>query len=96
MRIFKYRSFSSWSKTENLTDASLISAVQEITNGLFEANLGGGLYKKRVAREKVRVSEEVIEHLLPINRMIELFLCMALPKMNVKTLVIRKKKPTKN
>jgi len=34
-------------KTE-LTDASLCQAVQEMSQGLIEADLGGGLVKKRV------------------------------------------------
>lgn len=51
MRIFKYRSFHQWAKAERLTDSSLKNAVNEIEQGLFEANLGGGLYKKRVARK---------------------------------------------
>lgn len=51
MRIFKYRLFYKWAKSEGLTDSSLKNAVEEIEKGLFEANLGSGLYKKRVARK---------------------------------------------
>lgn len=51
MQILKYRTFHQWAKAEKLTDSSLKNAVNEIEQGLFEANLGGGLYKKRVARK---------------------------------------------
>ena len=34
---------------EGLSDKLLIEAVQEICDGLFDANLGSGIYKKRVA-----------------------------------------------
>ncbi len=51
MRILKYRAFHQWAKAERLTDSSLKVAINEIEQGLFEANLGGGLYKKRVARK---------------------------------------------
>ena len=51
MRIFKYRSFRQWAKSEGLSDDSLKNAIDEMERGLFEANLGNGLYKKRVARK---------------------------------------------
>jgi len=51
MKIFKYRTFHQWAKAEGLEDAVLEKAVNEIENGLFEANLGSGLYKKRIARK---------------------------------------------
>jgi hypothetical protein len=51
MRILKHRVFHKWARSEKLTDSSLKDAIREIEKGLFEANLGGGLYKKRVARK---------------------------------------------
>lgn len=51
MRIFKYRAFRQWAKSEGLNDTSLKAAVDEMERGLFDANLGNGLYKKRVARK---------------------------------------------
>jgi hypothetical protein len=51
MRVFKSRTFHQWAKSERLGDKSLKSAVDEMERGLFEANLGNGLYKKRVARK---------------------------------------------
>lgn len=49
MKIYKHRSFHQWAKSEGLTDKALKKAIEEMENGLFEANLGSGLYKKRVA-----------------------------------------------
>jgi hypothetical protein len=51
MSIFKYKQFYSWAKSEELDDNALVIAVNEIEKGLFEANLGSGLYKKRIARK---------------------------------------------
>ncbi len=49
MRIFKLKSFSRWAEKHDLTDAALKCAVEEIVAGSVEANLGGNLYKKRIA-----------------------------------------------
>ena len=49
LKIFKTKSFNKWAKKLCLTDRALIKAVEEIEKGLLEANLGGNLYKKRVA-----------------------------------------------
>ncbi|OGT47011.1 MAG: hypothetical protein A3E82_01965 [Gammaproteobacteria bacterium RIFCSPHIGHO2_12_FULL_38_11] len=51
MMILKLKSFHRWAKSEGVSDASLKKAVNEITRGLVEGDLGGGLFKKRVARE---------------------------------------------
>lgn len=51
MRIFKYQVFRQWAKSESLDDNSLKNAVIEIEKGMFAINLGGGLYKKRIARK---------------------------------------------
>ena len=50
MAIYKNRWFDRWARKEGLTTASLCTAVQEMAAGLFEADLGGGLVKKRIAR----------------------------------------------
>lgn len=49
-RILKRRDFARWQASEKLPDAALCKAVQEMESGLIDANLGGLLYKKRVAR----------------------------------------------
>ena len=48
-RIFKTRLFSQWLSKSKLTDTNLLSAINEMETGLYEANLGGHVYKKRVA-----------------------------------------------
>lgn len=50
MRIYKHKPFHLWAKHEGISDVTLKNAVNEIVNNLFDADLGGGLYKKRVAR----------------------------------------------
>lgn len=50
MSIFKRKSFARWQQEEQLPDAALCKAAQEIERGLIDADLGGFLYKKRVAR----------------------------------------------
>lgn len=49
MRIFKTRDFNEWAEDEGLTDAMLRAAIEEMEQGLVEANLGGNVYKKRIA-----------------------------------------------
>ena len=48
---YKTKVFDKWAlnKKNNLTDAVLQTAVEEMENDLYEANLGGDVYKKRVA-----------------------------------------------
>ena len=47
-RIFKTRYFQRWMRKTELTDAALRQAVQEMAGGLIDADLGGGVVKKRV------------------------------------------------
>lgn len=49
MRIFKNKPFDRWTIEVKLSDDDLKEAVKEISNGLYEANLGGSIYKKRIA-----------------------------------------------
>jgi len=49
MRIFRTRAFSRLEVARQLSDADLRAAVAEMNNGLWDANLGGQVYKKRVA-----------------------------------------------
>lgn len=51
MAIYKNKWFHRWAKKEGLHDQALCAAVDEMAAGLFEADLGGGLLKKRIARE---------------------------------------------
>jgi len=56
MPIFKTRTFARWARKEGLRDSALRAAVAEIVAGLPDADLGGGLVKKRVARAGRRKS----------------------------------------
>ncbi len=48
--ILKRKDFARWQWSEKLSDAALCQAVKEMEDGLIDADLGGFLYKKRVAR----------------------------------------------
>ena len=50
MNVLKRKDFARWQAGEKLPDAALCNAVQEMERGLIDAELGGQLYKKRVAR----------------------------------------------
>lgn len=49
-QILKTKSFTRWQRREGLPDSALCEAVKEMGEGLIDADLGGSLYKKRVAR----------------------------------------------
>jgi hypothetical protein len=50
MAIYKTRWFERWARKQGLTTPSLCAAVREMKAGLYEADLGSGLLKKRIAR----------------------------------------------
>ena len=50
MAIYKTRWFNRWAKDQKLNDSILCNAVAEMAAGLYDADLGGGLFKKRIAR----------------------------------------------
>ncbi|HDR8956201.1 type II toxin-antitoxin system RelE/ParE family toxin [Burkholderia vietnamiensis] len=47
-RVLKTRHFQRWMRKSGLTDAALCEAVEEMVAGLIDADLGGGVVKKRV------------------------------------------------
>ena len=47
--IIKTRKFDRWSRKAGLVDKLLCHAVAEMVMGLVDADLGGGVYKKRIA-----------------------------------------------
>lgn len=51
-RIFKTRYFSRWMRKTELSDELLYRAICEMEQGLIDADLGGGLFKKRIALPK--------------------------------------------
>jgi hypothetical protein len=51
MRVFAGRRFRKWAEKEGVTDARLFETAMEAFSGDFDADLGGYLFKKRLARE---------------------------------------------
>lgn len=49
-KIYKTRNFVKWAKKERVTETVLKKAIHEISKGLIDADLGGGIIKKRIAR----------------------------------------------
>lgn len=49
MKIYVTKWFDRWCRNQAISDAALCKAVDEMEKGLIDANLGGNLYKKRVA-----------------------------------------------
>ena len=47
--ILKTRTFNRWLRKTLLTDTALLKAIDEMEQGLVDADLGGNIYKKRVA-----------------------------------------------
>ena len=50
MRVFKNKWFYHWARKEDIADAVLLNAAEEIAAGQVEASLGGCLSKKRLPR----------------------------------------------
>ena len=51
MKIIKTRIFAKWAKKNDVNEQSLVNAAYEISADNFEANLGGGIIKKRIANK---------------------------------------------
>ena len=49
-RVLKRKDFARWQSSERLPDSALCKAVREMEAGLVDADLGGFLFKKRIAR----------------------------------------------
>lgn len=48
-RVFATKSFARWARKAGLRQAALCGAVQETADGSIDADLGGGVLKKRIA-----------------------------------------------
>ncbi|KTC94927.1 type II toxin-antitoxin system RelE/ParE family toxin [Legionella feeleii] len=48
MDIYKIIAFSEWAEEYKVSDEILVDAIKEMNNGLYDANLGGNVYKKRI------------------------------------------------
>ena len=51
VRIFKYKWFHRFAGKEGVTDSELKEIVEQLENGQYYADLGGGVYKMRLARQ---------------------------------------------
>ena len=49
MLYLKNKYFTRWAREQGIADSTLRSAIREFESGLFEANLGNHLFKKRIA-----------------------------------------------
>lgn len=49
-RAFKNKWFERWARREGISDQSLFRTAKEIVSGKVDADLGGYLFKKRLAR----------------------------------------------
>jgi hypothetical protein len=47
--IVKTKRFDRWARKTSLTDELILKAVEEMAKGLIDAELGGGIFKKRIA-----------------------------------------------
>lgn len=50
MRVFKTRIFGRFARKAGISDEALRAAVGDMARGLVDADLGGGVFKQRVAR----------------------------------------------
>ncbi|SMF84115.1 hypothetical protein SAMN06265365_15317 [Tistlia consotensis] len=50
MSIYKTKAFARFARKAGLTDAQLAGAAVQVASGHYDADLGGGVYKQRVAR----------------------------------------------
>lgn len=89
MRIFKNIAFDKWARKEGLSDAALKTAVDDLNAGRFEANLGGNVYKKRVASQG-RGKSGGFRTLIACRVDNMAFLCMGLQKISGLTFPERK------
>ena len=51
MRTFKTKAFARFAHREGIGDRALCDAVARIAKGLVDADLGGGVFKQRIARK---------------------------------------------
>jgi hypothetical protein len=50
LRIFKSKEFARFARKSAIQDLALCQVAWELQSGLIHANLGGGVYKQRIAR----------------------------------------------
>ena len=51
MSVYKTKEFSKFARKAELGSAELLEAARAVASGQWNANLGGGVFKQRIARE---------------------------------------------
>ncbi|MCA3729097.1 MAG: type II toxin-antitoxin system RelE/ParE family toxin [Phenylobacterium sp.] len=51
MSVYKTREFSRFARKADLKSADLLDAAQAVASGQWDADLGGGVFKQRIARD---------------------------------------------
>jgi hypothetical protein len=51
MAVYLTKEFARFARKAKLTDAALIVAAGDVKSGRYDADLGGGVFKQRIARE---------------------------------------------
>lgn len=51
MSVYVTKAFARFARKASLADASLLRAAQDVAVGRYDADLGGGVFKQRVARD---------------------------------------------
>lgn len=49
IRIFKTKLFAKWASKEKILDSCICNAVDEVSKGIVDADLGGNIFKKRIS-----------------------------------------------
>lgn len=78
MGVYKARRFSQSTKKLGIHDKVLMAAAEEVMQGIWEADLGSGVIKKRLPSNKERVVEP--EQLSFLNQQIMCFFMMVGPR----------------
>jgi hypothetical protein len=85
-RVFKTSYFARWLRKTELSDEALCSAVDEMAQGLIDADLGGGVVKKRVGHSgRGKRGGARTLALVATNKGNRWFLCTDSKKMTVPT-----------
>jgi hypothetical protein len=51
MSVYKTKEFSKFARKADLASAELLDAARSVASGQWDADLGGGVFKQRIARE---------------------------------------------
>jgi hypothetical protein len=91
MLIYKTSWFDHWAKKQSLTNQAHCQAVQEMQTGLYEAYLGEGLFKKRIAKQG-QGKRGSFRTLIATNKSDQWFLYLVLKK-TPSAILVKKNKP---